>query len=593
MTQKILIAGQFQEQQGPLDKYLCGAGFTPQFVSTGSSALELMATFLPDIVVIAFQLPDVSTQVVIEAIKKSVEGRNIPVLLICDAGEDCLHVYIDSGADDYLIKPLRKKELIFRIQSLLCRFRKDNQLLDAVKALEEEKMNMLSEMEQQHDEAQELLISELLYDKITGFPTTPTLMKEIHEILENNRSLDIIYFCISKLKKVEEVFGWQIIDTVLEFIAKRLEELARQTLTEQDILAIDRAAGDDFIIFISSPENFYKQENMPLSLFGEKIIEDLKQAIDNEFGKDIAFQFEFYLGVSTLVYNTRVRLERLVYNSIREAISTALDKEQRSFNQNVCKLQEMIRKEEITTLYQPIVNLRTFEIIGFEAISRGQSDNFYQQPELLFDLASRADIIWQLERLCRKQALENAHKLPQRALLFINLDPNAANDPDLKGSKLLLDTALPPARIVLEITERANISDYHRFKQYINQLKNIGFHCAIDDAGSGYASLQSITEISPDFIKFDMALVRDIHKTYIKQSLVEILVKFSHKMNIPIIAEGIETLNEYLTLLKLGVTLGQGYLFSRPQATFEEGIRLVGSFSEFIKAHEQFQNTGY
>lgn len=587
MRKNVFIISHDAAIKDEIKTHLSEMGFKSSLFSIGEEALSEAEHSKPDLVITSYDCYNSSADAFIEKIKYTNGDEIVPVLLIADTAKETFQHFIKSGADDYLITPIRKQELIMRVQSLLWRSQKDLHLMGTVKALEEEKMLILSEMRAQREAAKELLISELLYDKITGFPTTPTLLKDIRAILESSRTLDIIYFCISKLKKVEEVFGWQVIDLVLEFIAKRLEELAQQTLTEQDILAIDRAAGDDFILFISSPENYYRNKNMPLSVFGEKILGDLKQSILDRFGSEIAFQFEFYLGVSTISYNAKIRMERLVYNAIRDAISSAISEEQRSFNQNVEKLQALIDRGDITTLFQPIIDLQTFEIIGYEAISRGVDQDFHRQPELLFDLADRADVVWQLERVCRKHALDSAKKLPPRTLLFLNLDPNAANDPDLKGTDLVFNSAIPPARIVFEITERSNISDYPRFKKYINQLKEIGFHCAIDDAGSGYASLQSITEIDPDFIKFDMALVRDIHTAFIKQSLVEVLVRFAKKMNIPIIAEGVESLEEYTTLVQLGVTLGQGFLFSKPLPTFAECKNSIHNFQESIKKHDK------
>lgn len=509
---------------------------------------------------------------------------DIPILLVVDRNIE-IHQYIDLKADDYLISPFSPQEVKLRIDNALHRRKIRKQYLRNIQSLEQEKLAMLEELEYQKKVSQELFAREMLIDKITGFPTTPSLMDDIRKILETGIPIDILYFSISKLKKVEEVFGWQIIDNVLEYTARRLVEIAKKTLTDEDILAIDRAAGDDFILFISSPQNYFKNKDMSLQEFGKQIIEDLRESLNEKFGHDLSRQFDFYIGTSRMYFNAKIRLERLVYNSIKEAVSVAINQEQRTFAYNVEKLNQIILEEKIATQYQPIVSTADLSILGFEAVSRGTTDEFLHQPELLFDLAHRADIVWQLERVCRRQALKRTRELPEGTLLFLNLDPSAAKDPHLRSHESLIHYNVNPSQIVFEITERTNIDDFLSFKKQLEYLRRMGFRIAIDDAGSGYSSLQSITELEPDFIKFDMTLVRDIHKTYIKQSLVEVLVKFSEKLKIPVIAEGVESVEEFQTIIELGVPLAQGYLFSRPCTTFLEGIQSVSERKERQSPH--------
>lgn len=523
---------------------------------------------------------------IITDFRKKSACKFLPFIIIGDEKSNfsaCLKV----KTTDCLIRPFSAKEFQLRINKLIKRAQMQKALSESLNAMEKEKINMLAELDKHKRASKEILFRELLFDKITGFPTTPTLLEKIRKILEGGKPIDIIYFSISKLKKVEEVFGWQTVDRVLEFVGKRLEELALENLTEQDILAIDRAAGDDFILFISSPENYFRKKEMPLRVFGKKIVENLKVAIIKKFGDELAFQFDFFLGISSIEFNAKVRLERLVYNSIKSAVSYAINQEQRILEETIDTLRTIIKEEKILTLYQPIIDMKTAKIIGFEANSRGILDGFYQQPQLLFDLADSSNTIWQLERVCRHIAIENAQNLPDGVLLFMNLDPAAASDPDLKRSDLFAKSFLEPSRIVLEITERSNIDNFLRFQKLIDEFKKIGFKIAIDDAGSGYASLQSITELSPSYIKFDMALVRDINTVFIKQSMVEVLVKFATKMNIPVIAEGVETVEEYETLVKLNVPLGQGYLFSKPFRSFSEGEHAVAQFRKEVGKYDK------
>ena len=127
---------------------------------------------------------------------------------------------------------------------------------------------------------------------------------------------------------------------------------------------------------------------------------------------------------------------------------------------------------------------------------------------------------------------------------------------------------LKQERIVLEITERVAIQEWDSFKKTLRQFRGYGFKVAIDDMGAGYSSLQAIAELEPDFLKFDISLVRNIHENLIKIGLLETLVALSSKIHAQVIAEGIESKEEYHALLSLGVQLGQGYYFAAPSTDF-------------------------
>ena len=118
---------------------------------------------------------------------------------------------------------------------------------------------------------------------------------------------------------------------------------------------------------------------------------------------------------------------------------------------------------------------------------------------------------------------------------------------------------------MLEITERTAITDYPAFQEYIRSFREQGFRFAVDDAGSGYAGLGSIANLSPDFIKLDISLISGIDTNFMKQNLVETMVSFANDHSIKVIAEGVEREEEYETVKSLGVHLTQGFLFHQPR----------------------------
>ncbi|MFY1831170.1 EAL domain-containing protein [Myxococcus fulvus] len=222
----------------------------------------------------------------------------------------------------------------------------------------------------------------------------------------------------------------------------------------------------------------------------------------------------------------------------------------------------------VTSAFQPIVDLRTGEVIGYEVLSRGQGS--LESPHELFTHARVSGYTWELERACWTSALRCISKLPEdqrRAPFFFNVSPDVLSDPRFgDGSTLALleRHGLGPRHLVLEITEKAVIEDGALLQRLTRECAAQGFGLALDDFGAGHSGLVTLVHCVPRFIKLDQALVRDIHLHAYRQHLVKSLVDFSSSVDAILIAEGVETWEEMTVLLRLGIRHAQGYLLARP-----------------------------
>jgi EAL domain-containing protein (putative c-di-GMP-specific phosphodiesterase class I) len=190
----------------------------------------------------------------------------------------------------------------------------------------------------------------------------------------------------------------------------------------------------------------------------------------------------------------------------------------------------------------------------------------FDSVEELFAFAESTDLLMDFERLCRRTAIEAAARTPGLGLLFINASAQAVEDPEWAAGgmdEVLAHSGLSPRDVVVEITERVAIVRHDEFQDALRTFKERGYRVAVDDMGAGNASLQSLASIEPDFLKFDTSLVHDIDKSSIKQSLLETLRQLADKIKARVIAEGIEREEELQVLKKLGIELGQGFLFHR------------------------------
>ena len=221
----------------------------------------------------------------------------------------------------------------------------------------------------------------------------------------------------------------------------------------------------------------------------------------------------------------------------------------------------VVSQRALHCVYQPIISCRGGELFGFEALSR-VADPLFADPGGLFDAAARLGSAWELGRVVRDTIATDLEIFGSEYQVFVNLHPTEMSDPVLLEGDPFLEQGAH--RVIFEITERSAIPDLARFREYVTQLKEHGFRIAVDDLGAGYATLNSVALLEPEFVKIDMAMVRDIDSSSRKQRLVRTMVEFARSEGILVIAEGVETAGEAVAVRALGCDLMQGFGICRP-----------------------------
>jgi PAS domain S-box-containing protein len=220
------------------------------------------------------------------------------------------------------------------------------------------------------------------------------------------------------------------------------------------------------------------------------------------------------------------------------------------------EIERIIAERSFAPAFQPIVRLVDGEPIAYEALTRFRDGS---PPERRFADAEAIGLGIELEKATLRAAAESAEALPSDAILSLNVSPAF-----VIGHGSVTELVARASRpIVLEITEREPIDDYGAFREAVAGL-DVACDWAVDDAGAGYASLRHIIELRPRYVKLDRGLVTGINADPIRQALVAGMLHFATSIGVEIIAEGVETEAERLTLQHLGVALGQGFLFGRP-----------------------------
>ena len=222
---------------------------------------------------------------------------------------------------------------------------------------------------------------------------------------------------------------------------------------------------------------------------------------------------------------------------------------------------------DIWIAFQPIVRASNRTVFGYEALLRS-GDTAMSGPGPLLDAAERLGELNRLGRAVRSRAAKSISGAHKNDTLFVNLHPQDLLDPDLHNDSAALSAVA--GRVVLEITERAAITDVENARALAMGLRNRGFRIAVDDLGAGYAGLSSFALLEPEFVKLDMTLVRDVDTSNVKQKLVRSLASLCNDMGLHVIAEGVETTEERDAVIDLGCDLLQGFLFAKPGPAFPQ-----------------------
>jgi EAL domain-containing protein (putative c-di-GMP-specific phosphodiesterase class I)/GGDEF domain-containing protein len=467
-------------------------------------------------------------------------ARSLAVIVGC-VNDAVRRRAIELRVDEWFLLPASGEEIAGRVRSALAR------MAPAAAALA--------------DRIERVEYEQMLYDHLTGLPTLPVMIERSRQLIKERGELIVLYFNFVRYSKIEEIYGWEKLDAVLETTALAVREYLEASSLSSSRVMVTFTNDDDFLFFHVPAPGVAAVTDAEITELVSKLQDHVGGRIEATHGEEIASLFEIYVGRAHVYYNPKIRLQRLIYRGIREAANAAKSVEQRERARRVDDLKRSLRERAVYIDLHPILVADTQEVYGYEALARGTLRTL-RSPEIMFEVAAEADLLWELGRLCRSKAIEAMkQRLTRGELLFLNVDPHDFVDPEFSQ----LDREVPdPQRVVIEITERTAIKDYPKFRERLKALRERGYRFAVDDAGSGYAGLGSIANLEPDFIKLDISLINCIDTNFIKQNLVETMVRFANDQGAKVIAEGVERAEEYETVKGLGVHLVQGFFLHRP-----------------------------
>jgi EAL domain-containing protein (putative c-di-GMP-specific phosphodiesterase class I) len=412
-------------------------------------------------------------------------------------------------------------------------------------------------------------------DPATGRLTLPAVLEDVRRLLADHDVIGLVYVDLSGGVRLEAEQGWQAYDEMVAAAARALDVArAEHILGETDIVAPLGPRSDKLVVFAAGAPRLPLQDG-ELETRAFALRNSITEAL-RPFGRS-ATAAPPLVGIARLERDPMLRTERAVHRALDEAMFMSLCRRGLEDQRLAQWLDRVIETESVLTFFQPILDLRAMTVQAQEATTHGPAGGLAEAPEALFALAERTGRGLAFERLCRKHALHGFGRSESHAgSLFLKVSATAVNDPSFATGGFgqeLEGTGIDAAEVVVELAERVAAHDRNVSRAAVRSLKAQGFRVAIDDMGAGYSSLGVVADMEPDFLKFDMALVRRLDTSPIKRSLLETVVQLSEKVQAPVVACGIETAGELAVIREMGVPLGQGRHLSPPVPLPPSGAR--------------------
>ena len=398
-------------------------------------------------------------------------------------------------------------------------------------------------------------------------PSLAGLLDEVQACLLRCRELGLLSVTVLR-RDGQNSDSWPDYEATLDGVSQALSRFAAARMRRSDSVLTPIVAGNTFVMLLGPPREDRPLDLTDLTPVRHRLAVQLREHLREKLSAGAHQRYGVYVGGAMMQSDSTVDGRRIVYRCLEEAFADALGRRKSEALRDAVQLKRVLRSGQIRMVYQPLVDTVDRKVIGFEALTRLPGDSF-ATPELLFKVAHEQRALWAVERLCRRRALEQLPPFEPSQRLFLNIEPGSFLDPHLRDRDFLRELercGLEPCRIVLELTEHAEVTDFKAMRKALDQVRAVGYRLAMDDVGSGYAGLQTIAEIQPDYLKVDMSLVRNLHLDPIKRELIETIRRFSDSTGVTLVAEGVESPQELASLASAGVRCAQGYLFARPDS---------------------------
>ena len=584
---RLLIVDDVRENRDILRRRFERHGFHATEAGGGIEALALIEQEAFDLVLLDIMMPDIAGLEVLAQIRSKYSPGVLPVIMVTakSQSEDIVEA-LNRGANDYITKPVdfsialarvitqldrkRAEEKVHHLNGELSRANEalEGRVADRTKDLVQANQQLRSEMEQR--ERSLATIAHLAHhDALTGLGNRLLFDKQLSDAIVHRQrhggDLAVLLIDLDGFKIINDTLGHWTGDSVLKHLACRL----RNALRESD--KIGRLGGDEFAII-----QFGDEQPKEATALATRLIELIKEpfSIDNQklfIGASIG------IAVADGAYHDSDQLLRAADLAMYRAkadgrgrfrfFEPEFDRQLKERRDLEVALRAAVDQDALEIQYQPLVNLQTNRISGFEALSRwNDPQRGFVPPCTFIPLAEEIGLIDVIGERVLKRACAEAASWPEHVTVAVNLSPVQFRSGHLVSAvkDALAASGLPPSRLELEITESIFLQDSEANLALLGQLGDLGVKISMDDFGTGYSSLGYLRSFPFDKIKIDKSFIRDLPTSQSSVAIVRAVCGLARSFGASTTAEGVETDDQLTHIRAEGCTEVQGYLFSRP-----------------------------